>query len=87
MSTAADPHIDLGDLVPDLSVMRAADGRAWLATAAMAVATDLAIRRDPGLSTALFVVVVTAGLVGSGCLTNPAARALAVLAPVFGACL
>lgn len=87
MSTAAEPRIDLGGLIPDITVVRAADGRAWLATGAMAVVTDLAIRRDPGLATALFIVVVTAGLVGSGRLANPAARALALAAPVFGACL
>ena len=87
MSSVVEPRIDWDELVPDLSVVRAADGRAWLATAAMAVVTDLAIRRDPGLATALFIVVVTAGLVGSGRLTNPAARTLALIAPVFGVCL
>jgi len=87
MSAAAEPRIDVGDLVTDLSVVRAADARAWLATAAMAIVTDLAIRRDPGLATAVFVVVVAAGLVGSGRLTNPASRRLALVTPVFGASL
>ncbi|MGI8683818.1 MAG: DUF4153 domain-containing protein [Acidimicrobiales bacterium] len=87
MSTAAETRLDLADLVPDLSVVKAADGRAWMATAAMAVVTDIAIRRDPGLATAVFVIVVAAALVASGRLANPAARGLAVAAPVFGACL
>ena len=87
MSTAAEPRPELADLVPDLSVVRAADGRAWAATAAMAVVTDIVVRHGPGLATALFMVVVAGALVASGRLTSPAARGMALAAPVFGACL
>lgn len=87
MSTTAEPHLEFSDLVPDLSVVRAVDGRAWAATAAMALVTDVAVRRDPGLATAVFILVVAGALVASGRLTNAAARGLALTAPLFGACL
>lgn len=86
MSTA---HLNLGpgrgQIFPDLSVVRAIDGRAWLATAAMAVATDLVLRRGPGLSATVFVVAVAGGLALSGRLENRAALGLALVAPLFGA--
>lgn len=87
MSTAAEPRLQLGGFVADLAVVQAADGRAWLATAAMAVATDVAVRHQPGSATAAFVIVVAGALALSGRLVRPAARALALAAPVFGACL
>ncbi|HEX2700901.1 MAG TPA: DUF4173 domain-containing protein [Acidimicrobiales bacterium] len=87
MSTAAHPDLDLTLLVPDLTVVRTVDRRTWAATAAMAAGTDLAVRRGPGLSAAVFILMVTAALVASGRLVNPAARALALAAPVFGSCL
>ena len=93
MSTADRPfpldldRFDRNDLWPDLTVVRAADGRAWLAVAAMAAATDLVVRRGPGLSATLFVLVVAGGLVASGRLENRAALGLAVAAPAFGTCL
>lgn len=84
MSTTAQPSLDLSELVPDLAVVHPVDARAVVAAAAMAVATDVAGRRGPGLAFALFVWVVTAALVGSGRLVNRRALALALAPPVFG---
>lgn len=84
MSTAP-PGLAPHDLVADLTVVRTVDRTALLAVAAMAVATDLVgWSGPPTLAGALFVVVVAAGLVGSGRLVNPPARLLALAAPVFG---
>ncbi|MGQ0519907.1 MAG: DUF4153 domain-containing protein [Actinomycetota bacterium] len=84
MSTAR-PELAPPDLVTDLTVVRSVDRTALVAVAAMAVATDLVgWSGPPTLAGSLFVVVVAAGLVGSGRLVNPPARLLALAAPVFG---
>lgn len=78
------PQHDWGDL----EVVRAADTRVLVAVAVAAVGADLAVRS--GVATvagALLVVVVTAGLLASGRVVNPAAAAVAAVAPVFGVML
>lgn len=69
----------------ELSVDRPADGRVLVAAALGGVVVDFALRSGViGVAGALAVVVAAAGLVGSGRLANPQARALAALAPLFG---
>lgn len=80
--------IRLEELHGSLAVGRPADGRALAAVGAAAVLTDVAVRSGPdGLAGVLLVALVAGGLVLSGRVANPQARALAGAAVVFGVCL
>ncbi|MGH9188630.1 MAG: DUF4153 domain-containing protein [Acidimicrobiales bacterium] len=69
----------------DLSGDRPADGRVLVAAALGGVVVDFALRSGVvGVAGALAVLVAAAGLVGSGRVANPQARALAATAPLFG---
>jgi hypothetical protein len=69
----------------ELSVQRSIDGRALAVIALCAALTDLALRSG-GFSVAgvVLVVAVSGGMLWSGRLTNPQARALVAAAPLFG---
>ncbi len=68
-----------------LAVRRAADGTALAVTAVAAVMTDVAVRSEPdGLAGVLLVILVAGGLLLSGRVANPQARALAASSVVFG---
>ncbi|HVF14098.1 MAG TPA: DUF4173 domain-containing protein [Acidimicrobiales bacterium] len=68
-----------------LSVRRPADKGVLAAVAVAAVMTDVALRSGPdGLAGALLVGLVGAGLLLSGRVANPQARAVAATAVVFG---
>ena len=72
--------LDLG-----LGTRRPADRRVLVAAAAAAALTDLAVRSGVrGLAGSVLVVAVVAGLLATGRLDNPQARALAAAAAVFG---
>ena len=78
----------LVDLQDSLAVRRPADGAVLAAVAVAAVMTDVAVRSGPdGLAGAVLVALVAGGLVLSGRVANPQARALAAGAVVFGVCL
>jgi len=69
----------------DLRVGRPADWRVPVAAAAAAAWTDLALRAGvAGVAGTLLVAVVSAGMLLSGRITNPQARALVAAAPLFG---
>jgi hypothetical protein len=69
----------------DLRVERPADWRVLVAAAAVAAWTDLAFRAGvAGIAGTLLVVVVSAGMLSSGRIINPPARALVAAAPLFG---
>ncbi len=76
------------DLQHSLSVRRPADGTTLAAVGAAAVLTDVAVRTAPdGLVGVALVALVAGGLVFSGRVANPQARALAAVAVAFGVCL
>jgi hypothetical protein len=78
----------LEELHGSLAVRRPADGATWAAVAVAAVMTDVAVRSSPdGLAGTLLVALVAAGLLASGRVANPQARAVAGSAVVFGAFL
>ncbi len=71
---------------PALAVEQEADGRSWTGVVVAALGSDLAVRSGvAGLAGAVLVSAVTAGLLAGGRLVNPAARALVMAAPLFGA--
>ncbi|MEA2973304.1 MAG: hypothetical protein QOG82_1762 [Actinomycetota bacterium] len=75
----------LEELHGTLAVRRPADGATLAAVAVAAVLTDVALRSGPdGLAGAALVAVVGGGLLLSGRVTNPQARALAGVAVLFG---
>ncbi len=78
----------LEELQDSLAVRRPADGTVLAFVAVAAVMTDVAVRSGPdGLAGALLVALVAGGLLLSGRVQNPQARALAAGAAVFGVCL
>ena len=78
----------LEELQDSLAVHRPADGAVLAAVAVAAVLTDVAVRSGPdGLAGAVLVAVVAGGLLLSGRVANPQARALAGVAVLFGGCL
>jgi len=78
----------LEELQDSLAVHRPADRTALAAVAVAAVVTDVAVRSGPdGLAGAVLVALVAGGLLLSGRVANPQARALAAGAVVFGVCL
>ena len=84
MTATVEPRPAVAGVELALTVVEPADRRALVAVAAVAVAFDLVASRGPGLSATVLVVVLTAGLVGSGRLVNRPAVAVALGAPVFG---
>jgi hypothetical protein len=75
----------LEDLHDALAVRRPADGATLAAVAVAAVLTDVAVRSGPdGLAGAVLVALVAGGLLLSGRVANPQARALAGVAVLFG---
>lgn len=76
------------DRVSALAVERGPDRATWIAIGVAAGGTDLAVRSGvTGLAGAALVSAVAAALVLSGRLVNPAARVLALAAPVFAMAL
>ncbi|MEA2716503.1 MAG: hypothetical protein QOI99_820 [Actinomycetota bacterium] len=75
----------LDELQDSLAVRRPADGATLALVSVAAVMTDVAMRSGPdGLAGALLVALVAGGLLLSGRVANPQARALAAGAVVFG---
>jgi hypothetical protein len=75
----------LEELQDSLAVRRPADGATLALVSVAAVMTDVAMRSGPdGLAGALLVALVAGGLLLSGRVANPQARALAAGAVVFG---
>jgi len=70
----------------DSSVVQRADGRVLAGVAAVALATDLALRAGGlGVGTALAFAAAAAALLASGRLASPSARLAVAAAPLFGA--
>jgi hypothetical protein len=79
------PASGLADGWPDVNGAERADHRVLVAIVLAGVATDLTIRSGVmGLAGALLPVVVVAGVLGSGRVTNRRAWPLLLAAPLFG---